>query len=179
MKSLFLLVLGAGLLGSLSGAFGSGELLQNGGFANDTIDPWQFILMDGAAGTCRVAPDGPDKKPAALINITAASQGGQAWQVGLNQNAIKVSKGKSYRLSFQSKGSNVPSLTVLVGPAHPPYGSLPGVERKVVALTDDWQSTTYDFIATEDEPAARVLFYNFNVSGATICLSAVSLTELP
>jgi len=176
MKPLLLLVLGAGLTASM---FGAGELLQNGNFSTATIDPWQLILMDGAAGTCQVVPDGPDKKPAALVSITAASQGGEAWQVGVNQNAIKVSKGKSYRLSFQIKGSGVPSLTVLVGPSHPPYGSLPGVERKVVTLTDDWQKVAYDFTATEDEAEARVLFYNFNVSGATISLSAISLVELP
>ena len=163
----------------MAGASATGELLQNGGFSNETIDPWQFLLMDGATGTCRVAPDGPDKKPAASINITAASQGGQAWQVGLNQNEIKVSKGKTCQLSFQVKGSNVPSLTVIVGPSHPPYGSPPGIERKVVALTDDWQSVTYDIIPTEDGPDARVLFYNFNVTGAAVSLSAISLAELP
>lgn len=179
MKSLFILLLGAALFASASGAFGSGELLQNGGFSNDTIDPWKLVLMDGAAGTCQIVPDGPDKKPAVAINITAASQGGKAWEAGLNQNALSVSKGRTYRLSFQVKGSNVPSLTVIVGPSHPPYGSLPGVDRKVVMVTDDWQKVTWDFIVTEDEPAARIFFYNFNVSGASISLSAISLQELP
>lgn len=159
--------------------FGAGAMLQNGEFSNGAIDPWQLILLNGAAGTCQVVSDGPDKKPAALVTITSASQEGEAWQVGFNQNGIHVSKGKSYRLTFQVKGSGVPSVTALVGPSHPPYGSLPGIERKVVPVTGDWQKVTYDFTVTEDEEQARVLFYNFNVSGATIGLSAISLVELP
>jgi hypothetical protein len=178
MKILPVLVIGAGLMTS-SFAADPVELLQNGSFANDSIDPWKLILLDGAAGTTRVIPDGPDKKPAVVIDITAASQGGQPWHVGLNQGGLNFSKGKSYRLSFRVKGSNVPSLTAIVGPSHPPYGSLPGVERKAVAPTDTWQQVTHDFVPTEDESDARILFYSFNVSGASISLADISLVEVP
>lgn len=117
------------------------ELLTNGDFESGN-DPW--------INAVNIELDGTNNVFVADVQAT-----GNPWDVNLSQ-VIGIVEGATYELSFKAKASVARSMRAGLGQNFDPFNSV----YNEPALTTDWNTFTYDIVATGIGSAdnSRVLF---------------------
>lgn len=111
--------------------------LLNGDFKAG-LDRWEPFIQDAAA-TFSAA------EQAATINIT--NDGSQDWNVMLMQPGLQLSKGITYKVSFEAKSSE--TRNALVTLENVSYDRQ--FDSGSIVLNSDWQTYDYTFKATQNE----------------------------
>lgn len=117
------------------------ELLTNGDFESGN-DPW--------INAVNIELDGANNVFVADVQAT-----GNPWDVNLSQ-VLGLTEGATYELSFKAKASVARSMRAGLGQNFDPFNSV----YNEPALTTDWNTFTYDIVATGIGSAdnSRVLF---------------------
>jgi len=111
-----------------------------------------------------------------FAEVTAA---GDPWSVNLSQ-VLSLKEGKSYSMSFRAKASEARDIIAGIGLNAAPYHS----STEIVALTTEWQTFTYTFVANDDTTGtpyggdnSRVLF-DMGAAVGNVSLDDITVTEL-
>jgi hypothetical protein len=152
------------------------ELLANTDFAKGT-DGWVLERHDKAEATLSADDSLPDALRTATpkprsAHVTVKRAGAEGWHVQLTQPGLKVEAGRPYTLSFWARADQALRLTADVGQAHDPWGNL-GLGRGA-ALTKDWQSFRFTFLAGASDDNARVNFTGLGAQTGELWLAGVS-----
>jgi len=148
-----------------------------GEFQMAMLGPWGLAQHDSASASLASA-DVAGKKGVIVVNVIAASKGGESWHLDLSQGGLKLKKGASYKLSFSMKGSKLDQITVSIAKNHEPWDVISGGEPQFMSVAADWQDCSCVFSLSEGDENGRLSFSSFNSSGATLYLANVSLKEI-
>lgn len=149
------------------------EIIQNGDFSN------------GDKGWTHY--NGVDNSPYGVENgaykTTVGQLGDYDWSVQLNQGDFALKKGVTYRLTFNASATLSRNIEAIVEQDmitdHPVYLS------KIVPVTSNMNTYSFDFTMPADEAKAHVVFCMGNVDGLgfaeshDIFIDNVSLRDLP
>jgi len=126
---------------------------------------WLRVAQDNAARL--VFP--PNNPGMVRIDIAQAATG-VSFDIQLNQPRLKVKGNHQYTVSFQARADHPRTIFVGFARAHVPWTGL-GLYSQI-ELTSEWQSFAEDFVATADEPNARILF---DVGGSDIAVEVAAV----
>jgi len=144
------------------------ELLTDGNFeANNAAGVWY-----GNALNIRNANPGSGGADDNYYNFADVETAGAAYTVNLSQ-AVTLTQGSTYTLSFEASTSAGNSRTIVagIGQSADPFGSA----TKIITLTDTNDPYTYDFVASFAGPH-RVLF-DMGGDPGIVVIDNVSLVE--
>ena len=145
------------------------SVVTNGDFAHGMAG-WRLERHQGARATARTARD-ENGDPTLRIDVTRLGKAG--WHVQLIQPGFEVKAGAMYTLTFSAKADRRCRIAINVGQAGPPWGML-GLRRNV-EVGRAWQSSSATFLATKDEPNARVNISNLGARTGTYWIARVAL----
>ena len=114
------------------------QLVRNGDFSSDNVDPWTlWVGTEAWAGSAVASMKGQDE----ALHVTVDNLGSQFWSVQLNQMPISLQQGKSYRLAFTASSSLARDMNVAVEID----GGYPQYMLKTVKLTEELTQYSIDF----------------------------------
>ncbi|MCR5591691.1 MAG: carbohydrate binding domain-containing protein, partial [Lachnospiraceae bacterium] len=133
----------------------TGNFVSNGEFLEDedlTDDVnWKFLLFNGGEGSAEInAEDGE-------IVITSQNEGTEEYSVQLVQPEMPMTKGKSYRFSFEAYAEEDREMKAAV--TAPDANWIRYFPDTTVELGPDWQTYEFEFdMKDEDDDNGRVEF---------------------
>src|SRR5262249_22337349 len=153
------------------------EMLSNTDLAKG-VEGWVLERHEKAEAKVTADDELPDALKAgsprprsARISVTHESTMG--WHVQFNQAGLKVEAERPYTLTFWAKADRPLPLSVGLGQAHAPWGTL-GLSREV-KLTTDWQQFRFVFLPGQADDNARVNFSDLARQTCTVWLAGGSL----
>ncbi len=152
-----------------------GNYIVNGDFSDETEDleddvDWKFLLAQNGEGAA-VIKDG-------MIEITSTAEGDVDYSVQLVSWDIPIKKDSKYRITFDAKASKPRNIVVAVTA---PYVNwiryFPDTE---LAITDSWETYTYEFEMTDKTDPRGRLEFNLGHRGSTetVDITNVRLEEI-
>jgi len=157
-----------------------GNYIFNGDFSDpvqvnpladlDFGDGWNLVYLDdfGGSGSVSVADN------AAKIDITSA--GSQDYSVQLIQ-LTTLGKGRYYELSFDAKASKPRDMKAKIGGgADRGFSAYSG--NYSIALSDEYETYTYQFLMSDDTDTAARLEFNLGLSTEDVWIKNVTLKEI-
>ncbi|MDO4583269.1 MAG: carbohydrate binding domain-containing protein [Planctomycetia bacterium] len=94
-----------------------------------------------------------------FLRMKVEKMGKNAWNPQMYVRNVKIEKGMPYTVTFRARADQERSLSVGVSQDHAEWQNLGLAARWEV--TKEWKTYTYQFIAREDDPNARLAFSNF------------------
>ncbi|MBN2531367.1 MAG: carbohydrate binding domain-containing protein [Spirochaetales bacterium] len=150
------------------------EMLVNGDFTAQKVQPWNLEKHDTARATTELAGKGPGGNPAVKIDITAP--GSLSWHIQFNQSGLAIQKNVPYNLKFFAKADKERVITAGIAMAHSPWQGL-GFQANV-SLTKEWQEFVFSpFTLHTTDAASRLNFSNMGLETGAVWLSGVSLKQ--
>ncbi|MFC5816967.1 glycoside hydrolase family 6 protein [Nonomuraea harbinensis] len=137
------------------------QLVVNGTFAAGTAPWWN------SANTSMTVESGRLR-----VNVTGGTA--NPWDAMVAQNAIPLTQGKSYTLSFDASASAPVSAVTTVQLADAPYTN---TLTKAISLTTTSKRFSFPFTSGLGTPAGQVSFQLGGGAGFSFFLDNVSLTE--
>jgi hypothetical protein len=115
-------------------------------------DGWSVEVHQGSTGRLeRVAPDGSH------LRVTIPRLvGWDPWQVKLQWAPFQVYIGRAYQVLFQARADSAREITCAVGQNHAPWELVSPYRH--FELSPEWMDYACSFIATDNEPNARLFF---------------------
>jgi hypothetical protein len=141
------------------GAVATGdETLRNGRFTEEPLEKAWFLNNGGNADAqwSIVPVDFGSRK---ALRLTVARPGDQPWFPQVIQGKLAVAKGKPYTVSFRVRSEKPRRISASCAMNHDPYQNV-GMYRSMTT-GPEWKTVRTTFIATHDEPKARLDFSSF------------------
>ena len=145
------------------------SVLANGDFAKG-MSGWHLEQHEGARATARV-DQAEEGRRALRIDVTRLGSAG--WHVQLTGVGFGVKGGAIYTLTFSARADRACRISAGVRQADRPWGSL-GLRYRA-DLTRRWRRFQTTFVATKDEPNARVDLTDLGARRGTYWIADVSL----
>lgn len=147
------------------------NLAGNGPFDAGTLTPWRFIVTADGSANAAVSLDAADviSAPASvLVNVASAATAN--WHIDLEQGAIPITAGKTYRVQFWARTNAARSIQVIA------QGGSPGFMNyglsSTVKLGTAWAQYTLTFTANTTAKDCRLEFY-FGSAASSVRLDDV------
>jgi hypothetical protein len=140
-----------------AGATPTNNLIENGGFEQAIVSPWNLVVNTpaGCAATlAREATGGPDGSACARLTVTAFSGTNEHVQFG--QWSRSLTAGTTYDLRFRARADAPRPITVYAERAGPTWTAL-GLSRRLM-ITNVWAEYTVTFEALETVSDGRIYF---------------------
>lgn len=130
-----------------------GNLVYNGDFSDaeslDDEENWRFLLFNGGEGTAEIK-DG-------VLEVSAKEKGTEEYSVQIVQADIPLLKGNKYRVSFDAKSAEDRKIFMCI--SAPTAGWVRYLPERLIRMTPEWQTFTYEFEMTKkDDPNGRLEF---------------------
>lgn len=130
--------------------------IVNPGFESAITSPWRLNTSTGcAARLTRQAADAPEGSACARVDISATT--GTDWHIEFAQYNRSLTRGVTYDFSFRARGSARRPITLSAQKGSPDWRGY-GLGQRLW-LTNEWQTFTVPFTATETVSDARLQFF--------------------
>jgi len=131
------------------------------------IQEWSLAVWKGSKADL-VFPTQDQK----TIRIAITRSGSDIpWHIQLHQASLEIEANWEYVLRFRARASTPRPMNVAVGQAHDPWQTL-GLYQ-AVELSEEWQDYAVTFIASLDDPHARI---SFNLGGSEVPVDIAEVT---
>lgn len=153
----------------------SPELVENGDFSAEQLEPWVlWVGTEDWAGSARAAMHIDNE---ALV-VDIPSLGSQFWSVQLNQQPLHIQQGKTYRLSFKGSSTTPRNIRVAVELD----GGYPQYLLQDISLDEETEVYSIDFkMDAMSQPNGKLNFILGRIDAAVephqVWLDDISLTE--
>ncbi len=127
---------------------------------------WSLAVWDGSKADLVF----PAQEPKTIRIAIAQSGTDIPWHIQVHQAPLVIESNREYVLRFRARADHPRSMNVAVGQAHDPWQVL-GLYQ-AVELSEAWQEYAVKFIASGDDPHARI---SFNLGGNEV---SVDLAEV-
>lgn len=145
------------------------EMLANGDFSQGT-ETWYLEVNGGAKAVATAAGDGPDRKPAATVEVTAIDD--QGWHVQFLYPGVKFEQGGVYTLEFDARADAARSISADARMHHDPWR---GFWSQDLKLTPEWKHFRFAVSTAEAEDQGRITFSNLGARTGKVQFAGVSL----
>ncbi len=156
-----------GIIGSATVTVSENSLIENGDFS-DGLTHW---LSNTYNGTADISVNSVGKLIVDIINPGTAT-----WNIQFLQNHIPIEAGKKYRYSFDAQAQSNRMLRTAIETDGSPWTDYSKME--LVAITTVNDNYSFEFIATETDLDARLVF-NMGGTQSDIILDNIVLVEIP
>ncbi len=130
--------------------------IVNPGFESVIAEPWRLNTSAGCtARLTRQTTGAPEGSACARVDITATT--GTDWHIEFAQYGRALTQGVTYDFSFRARSSATRPITVSAQKSSPDWRGY-GLSQRL-GLTDEWQTFTVPFTATETVTDARLQFF--------------------
>jgi len=130
------------------------SILQNGGF-RDGDTGWNLENHQNAIAAFATNDHFNGQRAA---RITIEQLGSEGWHVQFNHPGLELVKDQIYTLRFWIRASSERGVAIAAMQAHDPWQSL-GLQTNIT-VDSQWQQWTFSFVASDNEPNARINFGN-------------------
>ena len=145
------------------------EMLTNGDFSRSYGKPWSLEIDSSKDVEITVQPAGPEGRPCLRIHTKKPQK--IAWRPQLIHTGLAVKKDSPYTLTCWVRADSDRKVGVNCKMSHAPYRDV-GLTASI-AVTTQWKQHRFTFIASQDEPQARISFSQ--LGQGSFELAAVSL----
>ncbi|MFW6164301.1 MAG: cellulase family glycosylhydrolase, partial [Planctomycetota bacterium] len=146
------------------------ELLANGDFTKPLDGTWVLERDGRCKASWSVEKGGPGGRP--YLRVVVERMGERSWIPQFQHAGFAVRKGEPYTLTFRIRADKQRRISFNCMMAHEPWQRL-GLSSSC-AIGPQWREHKAVFVATRDDPEARITFSNLE-AGATYELAHVSL----
>jgi hypothetical protein len=149
--------------------------IVNPGFETAIASPWRLSASSGcAARLIRQTTDAPEGAACARVDISAAT--GTDWHIEFAQYNRSLRQGVTYDFSFRARSSATRPITLGAQKSSPDWRGYGLWQR--LWLTNEWQTFTVPFTASETVSDARLQFF-LGDSTNTVWIDDVRLVVHP
>jgi hypothetical protein len=134
-------------------------------------DGWSVEVHHGSVG--RLERVGTD--PSHLRVTIPQRIGWNPWEVKLQWAPLQVYIGRSYQVHFEARADTVREITCSVGQNHAPWELVSPYRH--LELAEEWQDYACSFVATDNEPDAR-LFFDVGQTDVPFEMRNVTISDL-
>lgn len=152
----------------------SDNKVLNNSFEAYSLKPWMFEIHDGIKSKYNFDSNSTDGRRSIKVEVEKVMTRG--YQLQLKQLGIKLKKGKSYVLTFNSKSSIPKDINLSFMNNKSPYQNY-GL-NKSFNISTSWNNYTTSFLCNEDTNINSRLSFSLGNSIGTIWFDDISLTEL-
>lgn len=143
------------------------EMLSNGDFSAG-MDPYRLYLSgDTAAATAGVVNG--------ALEVDISDGGTEHWHLQIVHESIPLVAGASYRLRFRASASKARPIRVAMEKAVADFDKR-GLDTGDIWVPAGMGSFAFSFVASHDDPAARLVFQLGNEGSGRVVLDDLSLT---
>ena len=145
--------------------FVEAAIIKNGSF-NGGLAGFVPYIYDSNLASCVVDSINNPASFVMTINDTGADDDANNWYMQLNQDNVKLEKGKKYRLSFKAKSTIERKIKYALthnGGSDGVWTNYSGTEEPV-ELTTEWQTFSKDFVMEDESDAAA----RFNITMGSV-----------
>lgn len=118
--------------------------------------PWRLLCQRGAGAEWSSPAEAPDTVRVAPGESAVGISPGESWHIQLLYSPVEVRRGRGYMLKFWARADQPRRVGCTVSQDHDPWKVLG--QYATLELVDEWRPYQLAFVATADEPLARVQF---------------------
>lgn len=117
---------------------------------------WRLICQEGARAEWSVVEDDPETVRVVPGVPVVEGSPAESWHIQLVYTPVDVGRNRGYVLKFWARADQPRRVGCTVSQDHQPWNVLGSYAT--LELADEWRPYQLEFIATQDEPLARVQF---------------------